>query len=200
MDRAQSNVPEKVFLVSAVRPTDKTFCQSFVHKFPTPRKGDLPRAQIEFYDGDDDWPQYTALPADGAMLNDLHKFDLFNNGSAIRVISIHNQYGEFQGSFYAVPPAGTISDLKIQTIVDHQTREPNPDGLRKLGFKVFAGDQIKNLDAVFTEVDAFRADGLIWLFERPTVPSLEAPTEVIARAQEDGSQKLVCTYQAQPNL
>jgi hypothetical protein len=84
--------------------------------------------------------------------------------------------------------------------VEKQSDEPDPEAARKLGFQVFSGDQTPYREPRYVRYTAFRKDGATWLYATWAVNLLERPTAIITRPQSDGTQTLICSYQATPDL
>jgi uncharacterized protein len=185
------------FLVTQSAPDQQAFCEGLIRDLP-PKE----QAGTEAHSGDADWPQKTAFPSqplvgDGATSAD---FDLNNSGSAQHVFIVRQATHFFDGDLWLIAPKQLAAD-KVQDIVAGLGDDP-PDlaSLRKQGFQIFAGDQTPYGEPRYVHFTPFQKNGATFLFARWATNLLDQPTEMILRPMPGGTQKLVCTYQAIPNL
>jgi hypothetical protein len=195
--KAAPNLSDGKFLVTQSAPGQQAFCESLIRDLP-------PKEQVgtEAYSGDADWPQKTAFPSQPLVGDDAAgaDFDLNNSGSAQHVFIVRQATHFFDGDFWLIAPKQLAAD-KVQDIVAGLGNdEPDLASLRKQGFQIFAGDQTPYGEPRYVHFTPFRKGGATFLFARWATNLLDQPTEMILRPMPDGTQKLVCTFQAIPNL
>jgi uncharacterized protein len=185
------------FLVTQSAAGQQAFCESLIRDLPSKEQADT-----EAYSGDSDWPQKTAFPSQPLVGDDAASadFDLNNSGGAQHVFIVRQATHFFDGDLWLIAPKQLPAD-KVQDIVAGLGNdEPDLASLRKQGFQIFAGDQTPYGEPRYVHFTPFRKDGATFLFARWATNLLDQPTEMILRPMPDGTQKLVCTYQAIPNL
>jgi uncharacterized protein len=185
------------FLVTLSAPGQQVFCESLIRDLP-PKE----QAGTEAYSGDADWPQKTAFPSQPLVGDDATSadFDLNNTGSAQHVFIVRQATHFFDGDLWLIAPKQLAAD-KVQDIVAGLgDDEPDLASLRKQGFQIFAGDQTPYSEPRYVHFTPFQNNGATFLFARWATNLLDQPTEMILRPMSDGTQKLVCTFQAIPNL
>jgi len=180
-----NTLPSGQFTITYAAKGRRGFCEGMIHS-------DKPG------EGDPDWPRKTVAPADTVTLTG-RRFDLNNSGHPQHVIGIEGQNHFFDGNFFMIAPR-SMSAGAVAKVVEKQLDEPDPAAARKLGFQVFSGDQTPYREPRYVRNTAFRKDGTTWLYATWAVNLLDQPTEIITRPQENGTQKLICSYQATPDL
>lgn len=178
-------LPSGQFTITYAARDMRGFCEGMIH----PSKPD---------ESEPDWPQKTVAPADTATLTGP-RFDLNNSGHPQHVITIAGENHFFDGNFFLIAPR-SMSAEAVAKVVEKQSDEPDPAAARKLGFQVFAGDQTPYREPRYVRHTAFRKDGATWLYATWAANLLEQPTAMITRPQSNGTQKLICSYQATPDL
>jgi uncharacterized protein len=195
--KAAPDLTDGKFLVTHSAQDQQGFCESLIRDLP-PKE----QAGTEAYSGDADWPQKTAFPAQPLVGDDAASadFDLNNSGSGQHVFIVRQATHFFDGDLWLIAPKQLAADKVRDIVAGLGDDEPDLASLRKQGFQIFAGDQTPYGEPRYVHFTPFRKDGATFLFARWATNLLDQPTEVILRPMPDGTQKLVCTYQAVPNL
>ncbi|MEP7007146.1 MAG: lysozyme inhibitor LprI family protein [Sphingomonas bacterium] len=178
-------LPSGQFTITYAAKGMRGFCEGMIHPG-------------EPGEGAPDWPNKTVAPADTETLA-RSRFDLNNSGHSQPVIGIAGENHFFDGNFFMIAPR-SMSAEAVAKVVEKQLDEPDPDAARKLGFQVFSGDQTPYREPRYVRNTAFRKDGATWLYATWAVNLPEQPTEIITQPQSNGTQKLICSYQATPDL
>jgi uncharacterized protein len=185
------------FLVTHSAPGQQGFCESLIRELPAREQ-----AGTEAYSGDADWPQKTAFPAQPLVGDDAASadFDLNNSGTAQHVFIVRQATHFFDGDLWLIAPKQLAANKVQDIVVGLGGDEPDLASLRKQGFQIFAGDQTPYGEPRYVHFTPFQKNGATFLFARWATNLLDQPTEMILRPMPDGTQKLVCTFQAIPNL